>query len=40
MAEVNGAWTIYFLIEKNKQYAAKSVVTLFCTKYYDYDQSR
>ena len=27
-------------MRKNKQYAAESVVTLFCTKYYEYDQSR
>lgn len=29
MAVANGAWTTCFLIEKNKQYVAESVVILF-----------
>jgi|GEM_PF-2642354 len=39
MAVANGAWTTFYLTEKNKQYTSESVVTLFRTKHYDYDQS-
>jgi len=30
---------IFFFMKKNKQYTSESVVTLFRTKHYDYDQS-
>jgi len=39
MVAANGAWTISYLTEKNKQYTAQSVVILFPTKTHDYDQS-